>query len=115
MRPPASRTYPLVDKHLPSQRLYERIFSIRHLRLAVIDLSSISHDQWDGSARAPLSRLLSGWLGMGLPDGLATTIRFRLSSRAREGAEQVQTRWQSVSSAQDFRSVSSLRHSPVSR
>jgi hypothetical protein len=43
-------------------------------------------DQLNGPARALTRCLLGGWMAIGQLDGLATTIRFRLSSHACEGA-----------------------------
>ena len=40
----------------------------------------------NGPARALMRCLLGGWIAMGQLDGLASTIRFRLSSRPCEGA-----------------------------
>ena len=85
MRAP-DQTRPAAAKRHRSQRFQERTRFIRHLEVAVIDVTSIRSDQVNGPARALMHCLLGGWMTMGQLDGLATTIRFRLSSRACEGA-----------------------------
>jgi hypothetical protein len=83
----ADQTQPPAAKRHRPQRIQERACFIRHLEVAAIDVTSIrSRSELNGPARAIMPRFPEGWMAMGLLDGLATTIRFRLSSHGGEGA-----------------------------